>query len=616
MNFRHVKPVFAAILAIAAFLTASCDLGEPIRTSGPTEVEGLTGTLVTPSGAPAAGAWVKAYAAPANALGKGAAWTTTGAVSGPALDSVQTGSDGSFNLAELGDGVYNLAARARWNDTTLALFLRDIVVSGRTPLGVDTLKVSGEFVVRLSAGGEPLAGALCFIAGSPWSTVSDAEGNCIFTEVPPGEFRVSVSYSGSVAVDVGDVSVPPGGEDPDTLSVPLPEDTPNAPGQRFPGHGATGVTLIPNISWTRVADAAFYTLLLSTDSTFATGTVTYGVPQPALPDTVLPDTLVWRQTDSLQENTTYFWKVRAVNGAGESPYSPVRRFTTRLIDPPPTMPLLVIPTQGATGTSTSPILAWTAVPGAAHYQVQVATDSAFLSGMRINDSAGADTTFVAAALNEGTTYFWRVRGLSGSWSSTRHFTTGGVLLAPVQILPGPGAIVNYGATVLRWGAVSDATHYRLQLAKDATFALPVLDTVMADTSRLLSLEEGTTYFWRVRSENASGQGAFTATRQFTTTTFADSLNSGLQLFFPAYGQTEVPTPTLLVWSRVGGATGYQIQLATDSVFTAGLRDTVVADTSTTVSLAGGTWYFWRVRVVANGQTPGWRALSAFSTAGP
>src|SRR5690606_16445018 len=67
MNFRHVKPVFAAILAIAAFLTASCDLGEPIRTSGPTEVEGLTGTLVTPSGAPAAGAWVKAYAAPANA---------------------------------------------------------------------------------------------------------------------------------------------------------------------------------------------------------------------------------------------------------------------------------------------------------------------------------------------------------------------------------------------------------------------------------------------------------------------------------------------------------------------------------------------------------------------
>ncbi|HEX2612400.1 MAG TPA: hypothetical protein VHO02_02255, partial [Fibrobacteria bacterium] len=62
----------AAFAAIALLALSSCDLGTPIKAS-PTEVEGLTGTLVGPNGAPVSGAWVKVYPA-SGATAKTSAW--------------------------------------------------------------------------------------------------------------------------------------------------------------------------------------------------------------------------------------------------------------------------------------------------------------------------------------------------------------------------------------------------------------------------------------------------------------------------------------------------------------------------------------------------------------
>ncbi len=618
---KHPKhPLFAAMLAAAALLaTGGCNLGEPIRTSGPTEVEGLTGTLVAPNGSPAAGAWVKVYAAPATGLAKGAVGTVSTATFGPAVDSIQTNASGSFSLKGLGDGTYNVAAFGQRNDTTLALFLRGVIVVGDTDLGVDTLRVSGDLLVRLSAGGNPLAGALCFVAASPWSAVSDAQGDCKLLGVPPGEFRISVSYSGDIVIDVGDITMSSGGSD--SVSVPLPPaGAPQAPVQLFPGPNDFNVTLIPNMSWNRIHNAGSYTLLLSTDSSFSTGVLTYEVPQPALMDTLPLDTLVWKQTDSLQQGTTYYWKVRASNSAGSSLYSPIRRFTTRLINPPPTVPVPFIPVHGATGVSTTPTLVWNAVPGAIAYHVQLSTDSAFLTGVWISDSTSTpDTSHVVASLAQGATYFWRVRALSpapGGWSNTRHFTTGGILLSPAQVLPAPGATVYYGNVLIRWRAVSDAAKYRLQVAEDSAFTTLALDTSSTDTSVVTGFPPpGTTYYWRVRSENGSGQGSYSVTRKFsTTTTHPDSMLGMPTLLIPSYGDTNVARPATLSWEALQGATGYQVQVATDSAFTSGLQhDTLVTGTSTTVQLSSGTWYFWRVRGTANGQAPPWAAWSVFRT---
>jgi hypothetical protein len=73
-----------------------------------------------------------------------------------------------------------------------------------------------------------------------------------------------------------------------------------------------------------------------------------------------------------------------------------------------TAPGLVSPAQNAAGVSVTPTLIWNAVTGAATYQVQVATDSLFMSLLK-NDSNLTATSRSAGALTVSTGYFWRVR---------------------------------------------------------------------------------------------------------------------------------------------------------------------------------------------------------------
>jgi hypothetical protein len=67
---------------------------------------------------------------------------------------------------------------------------------------------------------------------------------------------------------------------------------------------------------------------------------------------------------------------------------------------------------------------------------------------------------------------------------------------------------------------------------------------------------------------------------------------------PANGATGLASPVALDWSDVAGATGYELEVATD----AGFGDVVVSDDSATSgyvisSLADGP-YFWRTRALA------------------
>ncbi|MEA3396853.1 MAG: carboxypeptidase regulatory-like domain-containing protein, partial [Chloroflexota bacterium] len=145
---------------------------------------------------------------------------------------------------------------------------------------------------------------------------------------------------------------------------------------------------------------------------------------------------------ALQEGTTYYWKVQAFNNSTnpvqQGQYSEVWHFTTEIsLLPPPT---LTSPANGASNVSLQPTLDWLAVAGANRYWVLVATDPAALPTDPyapscpgcVFDGYTSDTYYIpASALQEGTTYYWKVQAFNnstnpvqqGQYSEVWHFTT-------------------------------------------------------------------------------------------------------------------------------------------------------------------------------------------------
>lgn len=93
---------------------------------------------------------------------------------------------------------------------------------------------------------------------------------------------------------------------------------PTAPTLVSPANGATGQVLQPTFTWNAVSGADSYSLEVATDAGFSNVVIT----ESGLTGTN------YTPTSDLNSVTTYYWRVQAANGAGNSPYSTVYSFTT------------------------------------------------------------------------------------------------------------------------------------------------------------------------------------------------------------------------------------------------------------------------------------------------
>jgi hypothetical protein len=108
--------------------------------------------------------------------------------------------------------------------------------------------------------------------------------------------------------------------------------------------------------------------------------------------------------------TAYYYRVRAVNASGASDNS-----NTISVAIPTTLqqPQLSVPSDGSTDIAIPTTLHWTPVTSATGYELQTARDSLF-TNVVLDDSAIASTSRQIDSLNEGTIYYWRVRGRTSS----------------------------------------------------------------------------------------------------------------------------------------------------------------------------------------------------------
>ncbi|TAK56507.1 MAG: hypothetical protein EPO24_11175 [Bacteroidetes bacterium] len=148
-------------------------------------------------------------------------------------------------------------------------------------------------------------------------------------------------------------------------------------------------------SWSPTDETKLYHLQISSDSLFTSLIVN---------DSTVTDTSM--VVDSLEHDMLYYWRVRAINSVGGGEYSSIRTFRT-VIEPPQT-PLHEFPPNDSIWQEHAVTLRWHASPSSEFYGVQVSTDSLFSSPL-IDSQSVVDTFFTIVALQNDTTYYWRIR---------------------------------------------------------------------------------------------------------------------------------------------------------------------------------------------------------------
>ncbi len=164
---------------------------------------------------------------------------------------------------------------------------------------------------------------------------------------------------------------------------------------------------------------------------------------------------------------------------------------------------------------------------------------------------------------------------------------------PVLLFPQSNAQNVPSCTLqLEWRASPRASSYECWFWFDSSGVTATdVDTVQDSTRTVTSLRNLTKYFWKVRAMNDSGASGFTAVDSFTTVAAPVAQP---KLISPRSG-TPDRTP-LFVWNVLPCATGYHLQVSTNSSFTEVVRDTLVTDT--TLEFAEpfdfSMTYYWRV----------------------
>jgi phosphodiesterase/alkaline phosphatase D-like protein len=265
-------------------------------------------------------------------------------------------------------------------------------------------------------------------------------------------------------------------------------------------------------NWNGVAGATGYRLDVATDGAF--GSIVAGYNDLTLTDTTSC------QVAGLNPGTTYYYRVRAVNGGGTSTNSNVITVTTL-----PASPNTPTATTATAITASGFTANWNSVAGATGYRLDVATDIGFGSivGGYNNLDAGNAVSYVVTGLNPGTTYYYRVRAVSGGGTSASSnvMTVSTLPAAPNAPTATIASSLTTSGFTANWSPVSGVTGYRLDVALEAgfvNFVSPYNDYDVGNSTgySVTGLQEGTTYYYRVRAVGGGGSSGNSNSISVTT----------------------------------------------------------------------------------------------------
>lgn len=285
------------------------------------------------------------------------------------------------------------------------------------------------------------------------------------------------------------------------------------------------------LQWSLISSAKSYDIEIYSD--------------PQLLDVFLEDNISANQTsiNGFENNHTYYWRVRAVDGTSAGSWSSVWNFTVGNLLPNP--PNLIYPENNAVDIALNPNFKWkeSAYPGffapKTTYNLIIADDAQMnniLFNFTLIDSVNY---YLSDTLLPNKEYYWRVRGSNedafSEWSELRKFKTMNIAPAPILISPPNEATNVPNKPNFTWEAVPGAQNYLLLIAEDEEFSNLFFESsslVLNSTKVFKNFTPGNKYWWKVRANRSGYLGEWSDAWWFTIvneTSFQDAEDSFMKI---------------------------------------------------------------------------------------
>lgn len=290
--------------------------------------------------------------------------------------------------------------------------------------------------------------------------------------------------------------------------------------------------------------------------------------------------------------TAYYYRVRAANTAGDSPYSSETfAYTDEAPPQAPAAPVL----QGSAVSHAAVNLSWNDGPDELSYKVESRTE--FSAWTDLATLPANTISFQHTGLTATTRYHYRIRAFNSQGYSAYSDEISVTTAAPPLQPPATPALASTGIShshvTLQWSNVADETGFMLEL-KNAGGTWSELATLEADVisfthSNLAAL---TTYTYRITAFNAAGASAFSP--KFTVTTQAPPLQAPTPPVLA--GTAASDTAIHLTWDAIPTAAEYRVeQMDSGGTWVEIARLNADATSYQHAGLAASTRYQYRAR---------------------
>ncbi|MCW5885334.1 MAG: T9SS type A sorting domain-containing protein [Candidatus Kapabacteria bacterium] len=436
-----------------------------------------------------------------------------------------------------------------------------------------------------------------------------------------------------------------------TMPVPLV-----APVLTAPDNNATKVMLDADLTWQSVSGAESYELQLSRFSNFSSHVINSNVGNVLLFDL---------GSVSMNFNTLYYWRVRAIRGSDSGPYSTTYTFTTRQVLQTPAS---LYPPHQSKNIMNSEIARWSEVEDAEKYHVQFATSSNFST--ILYENANLTDTMVAISLlnlNINQNVIWRVRAINSlensNWSTLRTFSAypSSASCDAKALVCGPYiSDVTFGTLQYQsgcdWGYADNYASQTLNVNKKQTYQFSASGTnTTANSLFKLWIDWNGDNDFDDEGESLAiigtpGSGPFTANITVPSSAITGKVRARMaisndnissycgiiqngefedfalniapafvvapDLISPLNNAKDIKLTAEFVWDAIEDALSYNIQISDDQQFNNIVYQTNTASTSVTLSsgiLSYRKTYYWRVNTVGSQNTSDYSTARKFDS---
>ena len=369
-----------------------------------------------------------------------------------------------------------------------------------------------------------------------------------------------VYYTGT-ASDWAKITIEEGNEDLTNATLHCVKSAPAAPVVKIGNSSTSGK---PMLTWNAVSGATSYKVYRATSQKGAYS--------------LLGTTTATSYTNTgAKAGTTYYYRVKACNDAGLSPYSNIVSGQSKAVTPKPAAPVVKI---GNSASSGKPMLTWNAVSGATSYKVYRATSQ---NGTYSLLGTVTTTSYTNTGAKAGTTYWYKVKAVNSAGESAYSNIVSGRATVTTLTM---GHSATSGKPQLTWKAVSGAASYKVYRATAKNGAYTVINTTKALTYTNTGAALGTTYYYKVEALNAAGKSmGFSAVVE------------GKVAPVLAVGYSSVSGKPQLTWKAVPGATEYQVYRSTQQNSGYSKINTTTSTSYVNTGAKAGTTYYYRIVAV-------------------